>query len=357
MKKLNLAIIGQGRSGRDIHGAFFRSEKNTKYNVVAVVDALENRRERAKEEYGCDVYADYRELFGRDDIDLVVNSTFSHMHVPISIDLLEHGFNVVCEKPFAGTYEEGAKAVAAARKSGKMLNIFQQSRFAPYFKAVNEILASGKLGEPIQFQINYSGFSRRWDWQTALDYAAGSVRNSGPHPLDQALCLLGFPKFEELNIFSKLRTVNTFGDAEDYGKIIITAPNKPLIDLEVSCCNAYSPATIIVSCQYGTIRSTHTHVDYKYYNPETAPDHQLILEPLQNEDGTPAYCNEKLDWTEEHAEIEGDVFGVAVEEYYDMIYDYLVNNRQMEITPEQVLLQLQVIDKIHSDNPLPIREL
>ena len=44
MKKLRVAIIGQGRSGRDIHGAFFRSENNDKYEVVAVVDALAGRR-------------------------------------------------------------------------------------------------------------------------------------------------------------------------------------------------------------------------------------------------------------------------------------------------------------------------
>lgn len=356
MKKLNIAIIGQGRSGRDIHGKFFRSEKNKKYNVVAVVDAIEHRRNRAKEEYGCDVYADYRELFGRDDIDLVVNSTFSHMHAPICIDLLEHGFNVVCEKPFAGSYEQGAAVVSVARRCGKMLNIFQQSRFAPYFTEIKKILATGKLGEPIQFTINYSGFSRRWDWQTALDYAAGSVRNSGPHPLDQILDLLDFPEFESLNIFSKLRTVNTFGDAEDYGKIIITAPGKPLMDLEVSCCNAYAPATFVVSCKYGSIRATHTAIDYKYYNPETAPEHKLILEPLENADGTPAYCTETLDWTEEHIDIEGDVFNEAVESYYDMIYDYLTEGKEMEVKPEQVLLQLKVIDLIHAQNPLSVRE-
>ena len=45
MKKLNLAIIGQGRSGRDIHGRHFKSENNTQFNVVAVVE-----REEAEEE-------------------------------------------------------------------------------------------------------------------------------------------------------------------------------------------------------------------------------------------------------------------------------------------------------------------
>ena len=71
MKKMRIAIIGQGRSGRDIHGKFFLSELNDICEVVAIVDAIEGRRERAKTEFGCDVYADYRELFNRNDIDLI----------------------------------------------------------------------------------------------------------------------------------------------------------------------------------------------------------------------------------------------------------------------------------------------
>ena len=45
MKKLNLAIIGQGRSGKDIHGAYYVGEKNKYYNVKYVVDADARRRE------------------------------------------------------------------------------------------------------------------------------------------------------------------------------------------------------------------------------------------------------------------------------------------------------------------------
>ena len=118
MKKLNVAIIGQGRSGRDIHGAFFKSEFNEKFNVIAVVELLEERRIRAKEEWGCDVYSDYRELFGRTDIDLVVNSSYSHMHADISIDLLEHGFNVLVEKPFARTRYECDDLIRLAKEKG-----------------------------------------------------------------------------------------------------------------------------------------------------------------------------------------------------------------------------------------------
>ena len=48
MKKLNVAIIGQGRSGRDIHGRHFRSENNTLFNVVAVVEIDEARKALAQ---------------------------------------------------------------------------------------------------------------------------------------------------------------------------------------------------------------------------------------------------------------------------------------------------------------------
>ena len=89
MKKLNVAIIGQGRSGRDIHGRYFLSEHGKEhFNVVAVADKIEARRERAVQEYGCDVYEDYNEMLKRDDIDFVVNSTFSYLHYPVTLDIL-----------------------------------------------------------------------------------------------------------------------------------------------------------------------------------------------------------------------------------------------------------------------------
>lgn len=354
MKKLNVAIIGQGRSGRDIHGAFFRSDRNTKYQVVAVVDALEERRIRAKNEYGCDVYADYHELFGRTDIDLVVNSTFSHMHTPVTIDLLEHGFNVICEKPFAKTYEDGQRMILAAKKAGKMLNAFQQSRFAPYYKEIKKIIESGKLGQLMQVSISFSGHARRWDWQTSKAYAGGNVRNTGPHPIDQALDLLGFP--EEVSVYSKLDRTNMLGDAENYAKIILTHPGKPLIDLEISSCNAYAPYTYVISAANGSLRATMAQIEYKYFVPETAPEQHQIMDPLFTPERTPAYCGEKLEWIEEVVPVKGDAFTDAVLEYYDMIYAHLTEGKPMQIVPEQVLKQLKVIDTVHAQNPLSVRE-
>lgn len=354
MKKLNVAIIGQGRSGRDIHGKYFQSEDNTKYNVVAVVDEIEARRNRAKEEFpNATIHADYKELFGRTDIDLVVNSTFSQQHAEISIDLLNHGFNVVCEKPFAKTYEDGCRVVNAAEANGKMVNAFQQSRFAPYFVKIKEILASGILGEVIDIQSNFGGFARRWDWQTSLDHAAGNVRNTGPHPLDQALDFFGF--CDNISVFSKLACYNDFGDAEDYAKIILTAPYKPLIEVTISSYNGYGQPTYVISCKNGCLRTDTNEVEIKYFDPETAPKQKHIITPLENEDGTPAYCGETLDWKTEIFTMDGTAFDKGTDAYYNMIYDYLVNGKEMQINPYQVLKQLKIVDLIHAQNPLTIK--
>lgn len=139
MKRIKVAILGQGRSGRDIHGMNLLKMQEL-YEIVAVVDPLEDRRIRAQQEYGCVTYDNYKQLFGRKDIDIVVNATPSHLHVPITLDLFENGFNVLCEKPLAGKAEEVDKLIAASKKNNKLFAIFQQSRYAPYFLEVRKIL-------------------------------------------------------------------------------------------------------------------------------------------------------------------------------------------------------------------------
>ena len=76
MKKLNVAIIGYGRSGCDIHGAFLRTPENDICNVVAVVENDPARAEAAKKDFGCDTYHSYTELFDRTDLDFVVNASY-----------------------------------------------------------------------------------------------------------------------------------------------------------------------------------------------------------------------------------------------------------------------------------------
>jgi len=167
------------------------------------------------------------------------------------------------------------------------------------------------------------------------------------------MALMGFP--EQVNVFSKLACVNTFGDAEDYAKIVLTAPGAPLLDVEISSCNAYAPYTYVIHCKNGSLRATMSKIEYKYFDPATAPEQHQILAPLEKEGGYPAYCGEKLEWIQKEEDVTGSAFNTAVHAYYTMIYDHLTQGKPMEITPQQVLTQLKVIDQIHAQNPLTVK--
>ena len=353
MKKLRVAIVGQGRSGRDIHGAFFRSENNDKFEVVAVVDALEERRERARAEYGCDVYASHEQLYDRKDIDLVVNSTFSHLHYPVTMDLLTHGFNVVVEKPFSAHREECEAMIRAAREHSVLLSVFQQSHFAPYYRRLRELLDSGVLGRPVQIGIRFNGFARRWDWQCAQRFYGGSLRNTGPHPLEQALDLLDMDCLPQ--VVSRLDRANSFGDAEDYVKLILTMPGRPLIDLEISSCDAYPWGTYKLEGTCGSLCGTQSKLAWKWFVPSEAPEQHLIRTPLTTPEGEPAYCGEKLVWHEDswEAGVGQDAFTSAVHVYYTTIYDHLTEGKPLTVTVKQVRRQIAVIEEAHRQNPMP----
>ena len=111
---IRVGILGQGRSGLDIHARFFtQSPRN--YRIAAISDLLRERRTRAESELGCDTYRDYRQLLARDDIDLVVNSLPSHLHPTVTAEALGAGHHVVCEKPLAWKVADVDHVIDAAR--------------------------------------------------------------------------------------------------------------------------------------------------------------------------------------------------------------------------------------------------
>lgn len=348
-KILNVAIIGQGRSGKDIHGLYLLTEEAKKlFKVVAVVDLDEKRREKAKEVFNCDVYPSHTDLYGRDDIDLVVNATYSHYHYPVTMDLLNNGFNVLCEKPFSKYALECEKMIMAAKENNVMLTVFQNSRFAPYFVRMKEIIKSGIIGDVRHIYINFSGFSRRWDWQCINRYYAGCLLNTGPHPMDQALDLLETDDMP--NVFSVLKKNNSAGDAEDYAKVILTYPGKPLIDMEIISINAFSDCLYKVYGTKGSMKISNDKILCKYHDDKPMPE--LRHEFITLEDGvSPAYCQEKLNWNEFEEAIEGSAFDVGTATLYKNIYDHLTSGAELIIKPEKVVQQIKVMELIHAQNP------
>ena len=355
MKKLNLAIIGQGRSGKDIHGKYYRSGDNIYYDVKYVVDADAYRRSVAEEIYpGCKTFADYRELYAFDDIDVVVNATFSEMHYPITKDLLLHGKNVLVEKPFARSRYECDELIKIAKDNGVTLAVFQQTFLAPFYLFAYELTKSGKLGDIKEISIRYNGLARRWDWQTLQKKCAGRAYNTGPHPIGMALGFLDFDKNARV-AYSKLDSVLTSGDADDFVKIILEAPNKPFVDIEINSTDAYSDYNIKIQGSKGTFKAKPSKYEMTYIVDGENPERPVIEEFLKNDEGNPMYCSEKLIKHVEANEFNGDAFNVGTASLYEQLYFKITEGKPMTVTPEMAADVISVIELVHAQNPLPLK--
>jgi len=356
VKKLNVAIIGQGRSGRNIHGAYFKSEKNVNYQVVAVVEWDPARRELALEEYpGCQVYEDYAELYQRDDIDLVVNSTYSNEHYAVTKDLLEHGKNVVVEKPFARNRYECDCLMKLAKENNVVLAVYQNSFFATFYEETKKLIEKGTIGTIEQINIRYSGFARRWDWQTSQVRMGGNLYNTGPHPVGLALGFLDFdPEYKVA--FSKLaKTEFSSGDSDDYVKIILTAPGKPVVDLEINSDDAYTDYNLKLYGSRGTYKCTLTDYKMQYFVPEENEERPLVLDPLKDEEKMPVYCREELVKHEEEGKYVGGPFEKGSADFYQMVYEKITLDKPMSITPEHAAMIIEVIETVHAENRLQLK--
>ena len=355
MEKKNVAIIGQGRSGRNIHGKYFRSESNIYFNVKYVVDFDPVRRKIAEETYpGCETLADYRELFGKTGIDLVVNASYSDMHYPVTRDLILHRFNVLVEKPFSRSSAECRTLMALAKEKGVLLQVFQQSFLAPYYLFARELIASGKLGRIMQINIRFNGFARRWDWQTLQKKCAGGLYNTGPHPVGLALGFLDFDPGIRV-AFSSRGTAMTSGDSDDCAKIILAAPGKPPVDVEVNSCDAFCGYTLKILGSRGTFKCKTSEYEFVYYTDEENPPKAVIEESLRDENENPVYCSEKLIKHTESGSFAGTAFDSAPSAMYEDIYFALTEGRPMRVTPEMAARVIEVIEAVAAANPLPVK--
>ena len=354
MKKLKTAIIGYGRSGRDIHTRLLKQLPDL-FEIDFYIEADPERQEMIKKEMEKAVYPDYSAIFNQSGIDLVINASFSQDHARISKDLMKHGFNVLSEKPVAKNAEEFKTILDTAKETGKKYYAFQQYRFSPGITKIREIISSGILGRIVAVNMREDRFARRWDWQTVHENTAGVLLNNGPHYVDNALALMGFPANVEVTAI--MDRANYAGNAEDYAKLILKAPGAPVVDIELTASNAFPGSPILIQGTQGTLAGSVTSFSWKYFKPEETPALKLDTRPLRNEKGEPVYCSEKLNiheesWTPDLGNQSPHQYdftekGLA---FYRALHDSFVNNKDFFIKNEEVLLQMKVMGEAHAQN-------
>jgi len=345
---IKVAIAGQGRSGFDIHARWLRTVPH-QFQIVAVADLLPERRHQARQEFGCRVYQDYKDMLRAGGFDLFINALPSFLHPLGSIQALNAGYHTVSEKPSAVKVADFDKMAAASRKSGKRLMPFQNSRFQPAFIKIRELLDSGLLGELIHARLSYSGFARRWDWQTRQDLWGGNLNNTGPHPMDMAIMLFGerTPK-----VYAKLASgPGSFGDADDFALVVLHGPKAPTIEVAVSSYLAYPQGDCFsINGTRGGIAGNFTALKWRYYDPAKAPKQKLMKSWSDHR----AYCNEQLSWIEDTWTCEiPDLFQKLSGAFYNNVHDVILKKAQPVVTLAQVRRQVAALEACHQQNPLP----
>jgi predicted dehydrogenase len=204
-ESLRVGIVGAGSRG-DTHASRFGNVGNVEISAVADID--EDVAENLSETYGIGaVYTDYREMLDAEDPDLVGVCVHNNLHAPITIDALEAGAHVFCEKPMAGSYADARAMADAAEANDRHLGVQNGRLFEPGTRAARTLVDEGKLGDPSYARAVYSRRRGRpyVDGYGTPSFVNSTVAGGGPvfdigtYVIGRMLSLFGNPTVERVS--------------------------------------------------------------------------------------------------------------------------------------------------------------
>lgn len=222
MEKIRVGIIGCGGIANGKHMPSIKTVKEVE--MVAFCDIIEERAVEAAKEFGvpdAKVYTDYKELLKDESIVAVHVCTPNRSHSFITIDALEAGKHVMCEKPMAKTYAEAKAMYEASVRTGKKLTIGYQSRWRGDSMYLKQCCENGELGDI--YYARAIALRRRAvpTWGVFLneyEQGGGPLIDIGTHALDLTLWTMNNykPKMVVGTKYKKLgdqkNTANAWGD-------------------------------------------------------------------------------------------------------------------------------------------------
>ena len=151
---LTAIVVGAGH--RALTYASYARQHPEQLRIVGVADLIQLRRDLVQREYELPddhVFESVEQLAAVPKFaDVVINGTMDHQHVPTSLPLLEAGYHMLLEKPFATDVDEMWQLVDTAREHGRHVSICHVLRYAPFYAAIRQQVADGVIGDLINVQ-------------------------------------------------------------------------------------------------------------------------------------------------------------------------------------------------------------
>jgi len=203
-KDIRIGIIGVGMIGKS-HISTYLKIPNARLVAVCDVNKEEAQKVAAQNKIP-KVLSDFRKLLKLRELDAVDVCLHNNLHSPVTIEALEAGKHVYCEKPMAGSYCDSKAMYDAARRTGMKLHIQLSTLYSPEHKTAKRLIAEGHLGK--LYYARSFGFRRRGrPWVDGYGTppfvqkraaAGGALFDMGIYHMAQVLDLLGNPKVQTI---------------------------------------------------------------------------------------------------------------------------------------------------------------
>jgi predicted dehydrogenase len=215
LETIRVALIGYGYAGRTFHAPLIRATPGFELVVVG-----SSRPEHVRADLpGIAVVTSPEDACALPSVDLVVVATPNDTHVPIASIALEAGKHLVIEKPFAPTLAGARQLTSLARRTERVLAVFQSRRWDGDFRALTDLLASSELGDVSHLESHFDRYRPivRDRWRERSGEGAGLWYDLGPHLVDQALQLFGLPD----RVIASLAAQRPGAQSDDWAHVIL----------------------------------------------------------------------------------------------------------------------------------------
>lgn len=200
MKKLRIGLVGAGNIAKT-HLSAYQKVENAE--VVAICDIDSKVLAATAEKFGiAKTYTNETEMLQKEALDAVDVCVWNCNHASCSIEALNAGLHVLCEKPMATSAEEAMLMIEAAKKNNKLLMIGFVLRFGDEAKIAKDFIDQDYLGDIYYSKATYlrrHGAPGGW-FTDKSSSAGGPVIDLGVHVIDLTRYLMGRPK--ALSVFA-----------------------------------------------------------------------------------------------------------------------------------------------------------
>lgn len=266
MEKIKVGMIGAGNIANTHLDAY---KKVPEVEVVCACDIDAERLKLTCDKYGIKGYNSVTEMLANEKLDAADVCVWNCNHAKCTIEALDAGLHVMCEKPMAYNTKEAEEMKAAAERNGKLLVIGFVTRFADETRIVKDFIDKDYLGDIYYAKAQYvrrHGNPGGWFADSSRS-GGGPVIDLGVHVIDRARYLMGSPKpvsvyaatFSELGENrKKLQTTvgwsprnakpDDICDVEDFGTALIRFDNGAVIQLETAYAINDKPKSGLMLC-------------------------------------------------------------------------------------------------------------